>query len=231
MHFAKKTAVRLEKSSMNKLSKQNKRGDVSQWVGAVCVLAALFQFLDTASAMYAYLPMVGAPELRFQEVTTNSFNYLAFKEQYAALQAKMAEAISNATALAAAKDATNSSSSAATSPVAANSTPKTGSGNISMPNGANANPGANVYISTSQDSTSDDGKNSRLPSNFVFPGQTASDMLTVTPQMLTQYLKPGMNETNSLDRPGVVVFVPADMPFEPPAQKPAPESRAIYQSR
>src|SRR5208282_4837919 len=44
---------------------------------------------------------------------------------------------------------------------------------------------------------------------FDFPTPTASDLLTVTPQMIVQYLKPNPTGTNVLDRPGAVVFVPA----------------------
>ena len=198
-------------------------------MGAVCVIAVLLPFVRKASAIYAYLPMTGAPEIRMQEVMTNSFSYMAFSQSYAALQAKTAEALSNATELAtAARNTNNSSGSAAISASAgANSNSKTGAGTGAGSGGA----GASTYLSTSPEAMTDDEKNNRQPANFAFPSSTASDLLTVTPQMLTQYLRPDSNETNHLDRPGVVVFVPADMPFMPPTPKAAPESRAIYQSR
>lgn len=176
--------------------------------------------------MYAYLPMVGAPDLRLETVTTNSFNYLAFSQKWSALEAKTALALSNATALAAAPVANtnNTDGSAAFSSVA------------TSPSGTNIRTGdnpsaANVYATTSRDDMTDTEKDARQPANFAFPAPTASDLLTVTPQMITQYLRPGENETNKLDRPGVVVFVPADMPFMPPTVKTTSESRAIYQSR
>ncbi len=215
-----------------KSSKYNKNGKICQWTGAVCVLAVLFSFVREASAIYAYLPMIGAPEIRMQVVTTNSFNYLAFSQNYSALQAKMAEALSNATELAASAENTNNSngSKPISASAEANSNSKAGAGNVAG-GGVNGAAGANTYISTSPEPMSDDEKNGQPPSNFAFPSSTASDLLTVTPQMLTQYLRPDSNETNHLDRPGVVVFVPADMPFMPPTQKATPESRAIYQSR
>jgi hypothetical protein len=61
-----------------------------------------------------------------------------------------------------------------------------------------------------------------------FPSTSASDLLTVTPQMIAQYLKPESNGTNTMDRPGTVVFVPADMPFMPPPVKTDTDSRASY---
>ncbi len=66
------------------------------------------------------------------------------------------------------------------------------------------------------------------PGNFNYPGTTASDMLPPTPQMIAQYLRPESYGTNMMDRPGAVVFVPADMPFVPPPVKPSANSRASY---
>ena len=176
--------------------------------GVVCAVVAAFSFAREAPAKFAYLPVVGVPPLRIEVVTTNEFNYLAFNEAFSAARTNLATA-----------PAINTDNSSATSP----SIPKTI---------ANNNPAAaNVLITTSSETGDDGEKDGRQPVNFAFPSSTASDLLTVTPQMITQYLKPEGNETNQLDRPGVVVFVPADMPFMPPTQKTVPESRAIYQSR
>jgi hypothetical protein len=174
--------------------------------GVVCAVVAAFSFAREAPAKFAYLPVVGVPPLRIEVVTTNEFNYLAFNEAFSATRTNPATA-------------PNTDNSSATSP----SIPRTT---------ANNNPAAaNVLISTSPETGDDGEKDGRQPVNFAFPSSTASDLLTVTPQMITQYLKPEANGTNQLDRPGVVVFVPADMPFMPPTQKTVPESRAIYQSR
>ncbi len=65
--------------------------------------------------------------------------------------------------------------------------------------------------------------------NFNFAAASASDLLTVTPQMITPYLRPDVNPTNALDRPGAIVFVPAQMQFTPPPST-AGESRTTYSS-
>jgi len=73
------------------------------------------------------------------------------------------------------------------------------------------------------------GQNESIPrENFNFPPATASDLLTVTPQMIAQYLRPEPNTTNAMDRPGAVVFIPADMPFVPPPPRSSADSRASY---
>lgn len=204
---------------MNDLSKYCR---AAQLTGAICAVIVLFSFAHPAQATYAYLPIVGAPALRIEVVSTNSFNYLAFSRVLSALEAKTAEAVSNAANLATA--------------AAANTNNANKSGAISSTTAAAAIPTPSSFMVNNQvpihlEAVSGGGNNSQQPYNFAFPPSTASDLLTVTPQMITQYLKPDANETNQLDRPGVVVFVPADMPFTPPTQKAAPESRAIYQSR
>jgi hypothetical protein len=65
---------------------------------------------------------------------------------------------------------------------------------------------------------------------------SARDLLPVTAQMITEYLKPtkGQNATNPADQPGATVFVPNQMGFTPPVmQNPpsVPESRAVYKSQ
>lgn len=54
---------------------------------------------------------------------------------------------------------------------------------------------------------------------------SASDMLVVSPQMLTEFFKPGSNETNSAN---TTVVLPAPVGFTPPLAKPS--SQAIYRS-
>jgi hypothetical protein len=183
--------------------------------GMICAVVAAFSFAREAPAEFAYLPVVGVPPMRIEVVTTNEFNYLAFREGLSAAGTNLATASTASTI--------NNDNSSATSP----SIPKT----IANNNPAGNPTAANVLISTGSETGDDGEKDGRQPINFAFPSSTASDLLTVTPQMITQYLKPEANETNQLDRPGVVVFVPADMPFMPPTQKTVPESRAIYQSR
>jgi hypothetical protein len=213
----------ITKITVNDLSKH---GKAAQLTGAICAVIALFSFVHPAQATYAYLPTVGTPALRMEGVTTNSFNFLAFSRALSALEAKTAETVSNAANLATAAAANTNkvnNSGAISSTTPASAAPVTGTGNSPF----SANNPADIHL----EAVSGGANNSQRPYNFAFPPSTASDLLTVTPQMITQYLKPDSNETNQLDRPGVVVFVPADMPFMPPTSKTAPESRAIYQSR
>jgi hypothetical protein len=58
---------------------------------------------------------------------------------------------------------------------------------------------------------------------------SASDMLSITPQMINEYFKPNRedNEEAGPLRHGDTIFVPAELGFVPPT----PESRAIYQSK
>jgi hypothetical protein len=88
---------------------------------------------------------------------------------------------------------------------------------------------------TGPESGADGKNNAARPFNFSFAQAAASDLLAVTPQMISEYLKPDRNETNQLDAPGVVVFVPAQMQFAPTSTKTtatshAGESRATYNS-
>lgn len=60
------------------------------------------------------------------------------------------------------------------------------------------------------------------------PGNPASDMLNVTPQMIDEYFKPTSSDGgNGEFRSGQSIFVPAELRFVPPI----PESRAIYISK
>jgi hypothetical protein len=155
----------------------------------------------------AYLRVVGAPPVRFQAMTTNN-SWLAFK------------------------------SSATVTKLAANSNVKKPTGTTS----ANITNSVVVFHSTASLATNQtsvlpetvtDEKNS--PETPVFSpnsSSSASDLLTVTPQMITEYLKPAAREA----APGAetnqsMVFVPAEMQFTPPAPKASGESQATYKIR
>jgi hypothetical protein len=61
-------------------------------------------------------------------------------------------------------------------------------------------------------------------------GSSASDMLNITPQMISEYFKPSRAEGESEPSPfqhGESIFVPAELGFVPPT----PGSRAIYNSK
>jgi hypothetical protein len=66
--------------------------------------------------------------------------------------------------------------------------------------------------------------------NALSPGGSASDMLSISPQMISDYFKPyraeGATEP-SLDQRGQILFVPAELGFVPPMAG----SRATYNSK
>jgi hypothetical protein len=56
----------------------------------------------------------------------------------------------------------------------------------------------------------------------------ASNLLSIMPRMMSEYLKPvGAGDDSSSYQPGDTIFVPAELGFVPPI----PQNRAIYQSR
>jgi hypothetical protein len=66
--------------------------------------------------------------------------------------------------------------------------------------------------------------------NAVNPANAASDMLNITPQMITEYLKPDRSEAPEAGQfqPGQSILVPAELGFVPPMPG---GSRAIYISK
>ncbi len=56
-------------------------------------------------------------------------------------------------------------------------------------------------------------------------------MLTVTPQMITEYLKPGQNQTQQTNQNGGVLFVPAEMQLAPASPGVSGASQATYKSQ
>jgi hypothetical protein len=193
----------------------NKTLKSSGWRCTMCAAAAALCVAAPAKSINAYLPIVGVPPLRFWVVTTNEFNYSRFEAELAKVISKSPLASQTDTnAMIGAMAGTNDVTLLALSPAPMAQT--TGNQTFSRLG--------------SQQSGSGMEKESGQRESFAFPGTTASDLLTVTPQMIAQYLKPDPNATNSLDRPGAVVFIPADMPFTPPTPKGTPDSQAKYHS-
>jgi len=191
----------------------NKTLEKCQSIGAVCAIAALFCLFTPAKGAVAYLSKVGPPPLRFWVVTTNDFNYSQFKLE-------SATAASNPTP--ASGTGTNQIAATATESHNQNMAPtswfSTGNAELRELN----QPG------TGEGNMAGEEKQYRPRENFNFPSPTASDLLTVTPQMIAQYLKPDSHATNSFDHPGTVVFVPADTSFMPPTVNSRSESQANY---
>jgi hypothetical protein len=175
-----------------------------QLTGVICLMLVEFFCVHALAASRAYLPTVGVPPLHFQVMTTNDF---VFDPKLFPPQPKPSETVSNAVNTLAAS--TNSSNSIAVSQPDASSL-------------TNVNP-----VLAGAETATDERKDAVPRFKFDFSSAAASDLLTVTPQMMMQYLKPDSTETNQLDRPGAVVFVPAEMQFAPPNTKITAESRGI----
>jgi hypothetical protein len=178
-----------------------------KFTGVIGAILAGFFAAHEANGERAYLPVVGSPPLRFQAITTN---HLVFNLESFAQPPKKA-AVSNVTTqiIAPVENTTN---------LVENSSP--------IP----------VYLETNRvpakpESVADTRNNSVPPYNFANSSSAASDLLTVTPQMITEYLKPAQTETNRTDQPGAVVFVPAELQFTPPTPNASAESRAIYKTQ
>jgi hypothetical protein len=216
-HWNKKNSAR-KKSRYSHLNQAGMNGlpMYRQLTGMICLMLAEFFCVHAQAASRAYLPATGVPPLRFQIVTSN---YFVFDPKLFPPQPKPSEIDSNAVnTLAASTNPTHST--AISQPVA------------SSP--ANAGP-----LLVGAETSPDERKDAVSHFKFDFSSAAASDLLTVTPQMITQYLKPDSAETNRLDRPGAVVFVPAEMQFTPPNTKITAEScgtmgnesRATYQTQ
>ena len=175
-------------------------------------MAGLF-FAPEAQGERAYLPAVGPPPLYFMAATTN---YFVFDPKALVLAAK-SKNTNSSVASPATIPATNATNTIeASSPAPATATDAQRSAAMAIP------------------SMVDENKNPAQRYNSDFSSPAASDLLTVTPQMINEYLKPGRSRSgsgNQFDQPGVVVFVPAEMQFQPPAPKTGTESRATYRSQ
>jgi hypothetical protein len=178
-----------------------------KFTGVIGAILAGFFAAHEASGERAYLPVVGSPPLRFQAITTN---HLVFNLDSFAQPPKKA-AVSNAVTqiIAPVENTTN---------LVENSSP--------IPVSLETN-----RVPVKPETLADTRNNSVPPFNFANPSSTASDLLTVTPQMITEYLKPSQTETNRADQPGAVVFVPAELQFTPPAPNASAESRSIYKTQ
>jgi len=176
------------------------------------IMAGLF-FAHEAQGERAYLPTVGSPPLRFVAEATN---YFVYDPKSMVLAAKPKDTNSTVTSpmTSPMANATNGVESSSQNPMAATDAQRP---------------------STMVSSMLNENKGSSQRYNSDFSPGAASDLLTVTPQMINEYLKPGRykpgNGTNQFDQPGAVVFVPAEMQFRPPAPKNSTESQATYRSQ
>ncbi len=194
------------------MNKFRKTGRWGQQVGTLGVLITALYLRPEARAVVGYLNKVGPPALRIWQTSTNVFDYSSFELELAA----RAQAKSDV------NSPTNQTGINATD----TQTQHPSSENITTPE--KTTPSENYSTGTSLDTSIGEPSGLKSAGNMNFPSTSASDLLTVTPQMIAQYLKPESNGTNTMDRPGTVVFVPADMPFMPPPVKTDTDSRASY---
>jgi hypothetical protein len=175
-----------------------------KFIGKICAVAASVFFVHETRGESAYLPSVGSPPLRFQVVSTN---YFVFDSKPAAPAA----------------NPTKTSAVATTS-----ATPTANHTNITEI----SNPISNSSANTNQTSAADEENNSETPIIPITSSSSASDLLTVSPQMITEYLKPAQTVTDTkTNQPEPVIFVPVEMQFTPPAPKSSSESRATYKTQ
>jgi hypothetical protein len=173
-----------------------------KFAGLVFAIAAGVFAVGEARGESAYLPSVGSPPLRFQVFNTNRL-FLSLKSF---APAKVSELETNLAAAAAI--VTNMAA-----------TP------VSPPN-------ANTNQAPASPPTVADGKNnSEIQGVSTNSSSSAGDLLTVTPQMITEYLKPDQKQADPADQKGAVHFVPEGMQFAPPPPSSPGESRATYKSQ
>jgi hypothetical protein len=157
-----------------------------------------------ARGVGAYLPIVGSPPLRFQAVITNHF---LFNSEFFEAMEKLGETSNTVAQLAA---------------------PATNAANI----GAVSTPLFVSSAKTNQISAATDEKNdSEMPVISPISSSSASDLLTVTPQMITEYLQPAQKAdgwANRRNQSDTSVFVPFEMQFAPPTPSASAKSQAIY---
>jgi hypothetical protein len=189
---------------MNRFLKSRKFAGV---IGAIVV--GIF-IVNPARGERAYLPAVGAPPLRFQAFTTN---HLVFDLKSFVATAKPAEILNAAAPVAMPANPTNLVAVSNQIPVSA-----------AIINQENPIPAKPEIVADAKKSFTQ-----RTDSEISSPA--ASDLLTVTPQMISEYLKPEQNEASRVEQPGPIMFVPPEMQFTPPAPKTSGESRAIYKSQ
>jgi hypothetical protein len=176
--------------------------------GVLCALATSIFAFHEARGERAYLPSVGSPPLRFQAFTTN---HLVFNLESFVTPVKPAETSNAVTQIAA--NSTNNVAVSSQIPVAL----------------ANANQTNQVPVEP--ETGAGEKNNSETPVFSPNVSSSASDLLTVTPQMITEYLKPAQTQTDQANQTNPVVFVPAELQFAPPAPKAPGESEATYKTQ
>jgi len=188
--------VYFEMKHLGKFSK------VLRFATILCVAVIGFFLAQKARGEKAYLQIVGPPALRFQAPATN---YSWFTGKLFELSAKVK----------------NPSGKTALTVPQANIT-----NSVVVFHPTSIAPAKGNQVSGLPQIGANEENNSEMPVISPDSSSAASDLLTVSPQMITEYLQPApkqdeaMGQTNSR-----VIFVPPEMQFMPPAPKVSGESR------
>ena len=188
-----------------KLKKERKNGLLSsrkfiRVIGAI--IAGLFATQE-ARVVGEYLPIVGPPPLRFQAVITNDFVFNLEPSEAAEEPVETSNTVAQPDA-----PAVNVTNIIAVSNSISLSSAETNQASV----------------------VTDETNNYETPVISPDSSSSASDLLTVSPQMITEYLQPaqkarGWNNRRNQD---TAVFVPLDMQFAPPTTNAPVQSEAIY---
>jgi hypothetical protein len=198
--------IKKNKKIIYKLKKERKNGLLRsrKFISVIgAIIVGVFAVLE-ARGVGAYLPIVGSPPLRFQAVITNHFHF-------------------NLESFEATEESVETSNT-----VAQLDAPVTNAANIT----AVSTPISFSSAKTNQISAAtDEENNSEMPVISPNSSSSASDLLTVTPQMITEYLQPAQKATGGAYRKNqsdTSVFVPFEMQFAPPMPGASAKSQAIY---
>jgi hypothetical protein len=188
-----------------KLKKERKSGLLRprKFVSVIGIIIAGMFAVHEARGVGEYLPIVGPPPLRFQAVITNHF---LFSLESSEATEEPEETSNTVTQLAApAANVTNI---------------------IAVSNSISIAPAETNQTSVVTDETN----NPETPVISSDSSPSASDLLTVSPQMITEYLQPAQRSRGWTNRrnQNTAVFVPLDMQFAPPTTNAPVESEAIY---
>jgi hypothetical protein len=190
----------------------NKHKKTHRFVITFLVMVSMVSIEETPAAG-AYLSSLGPPPLRFQVATTNNALFLSELTLPKPVLEKVAD----------------------TNPPAATQTTNTGeSAKVSSPASltvADTNQIKDKIVAAMAVTNAEKNPTN----NPVVSSAAASDLLTVTPQMINEYLKPPPSEVDTNQsspfQSGMAILVPAELGFTPPMPQASGESRAIYKSQ
>ncbi len=171
----------------------------------VALTASIFA-AAAARAERPYLPVVGTPPLRFHLIDTNHL-YLSMKSFPPEPKSTAASDI-----------ATNLTADATNLP----------DGQLQNSLGSSTNRNQSPINTQGVPAGKNNPETEGLMPDYL---SSEGDLPTVTPQMISEYLKPERTQPAQQYKTGIVEFVPVEMQFAPPAAQSPGESRATYNSQ